>query len=534
MFCGSIIILLALATNLFAQPIRNTIIPASEHEAYQELSRGALSYSTYSALKVWYTKPLSIPDGECDELRQVFTFLNACELPTIDTLAAYVPWNTSAQKRFLKDFPSLISFLPLTTFTPHNTGALATRLSLTKHSNVDTIETKVSFDVRTPSLLRLSSVISLSETIARFSRRSIIITPSKELAVCVGNFSADPDHGMFLGTHHSLVGSDKTLTNNWLYGDNSLYNGVKASYRGTILQSTSLVHYGFDESAALLNLTSLFPLCALEANVVYVHRNDPAPSDQNRGLTTLRLSSIFHSVIPYIQIGTTLKNQASLPIFAGISVRHQKLFYSLDVQRFPAYFDTGLSQSYKHSTNALDLTKSLIPYPLYCISSMIKASWLQALATDWQAECIAGDTVQSIGSTIGTSFSCASRTVSCRIRGNALLPLQTFTSSATLVYHNDFSPKISWGSQAQISQATLHPLQEDLSIVLEMSPLAALSITPRILISGGTQTPTTGNFGISQKLKLSEESSMQVQCSGALFPLFGKDVAIHVNAQINL
>jgi hypothetical protein len=225
--CCSVAILCFSVSTIMPFSLSISSLPRDEYEASAMIREGLLDSLDWERLRQFYVQPLNVPSGDLKYLKEL-TELWDNDFPVSPSqLKKYIPWEETDIQRFFSDFPQLVAFEPILSFTTAKKGECSD-VSL----NIEADQT-----LRPTALSRFTSCISPRFSISgslyhedstlSWRTKSINVIMPGVARIETGNFENADDRGLFFG-YFPEDREPQTTLSNWLYGDSRTWNGIMA------------------------------------------------------------------------------------------------------------------------------------------------------------------------------------------------------------------------------------------------------------------------------------------------------------------
>ncbi len=203
-------------------------LPPDKSSARMLVSRGEIDSAFWELIEPLYDNPLDIATGELAILYDRFPFLKE-HMPDEADLMHYQPWTLANQQRLFRDYPVLISFQPVLTFSSWSNSKVAMiRVDTKLRPSTDKTTQRVRFNISHKNKISAKGTIKLDHQTARWQRRVVCLDISDRLSIQTGNIRGTD----VISLAYGRFGKDSTLQenrrSNWLYGTASTWNGLYA------------------------------------------------------------------------------------------------------------------------------------------------------------------------------------------------------------------------------------------------------------------------------------------------------------------
>lgn len=200
-------------------------LPRDEYEASLMMKEGSLDSTEWEMVKPYYAQPLNVPDGELRELGEIFS-VPVRDLP-LDAahLDKYVPWAREDIHRFFIDYPELLPYRPILSFSCVKDRPVS-HASLALYGDETRQATALSrFSLFGNSAVNVTGSASHLDTSVLWRRRTVQYSYQGVGMLRVGNFEEDRDDGLFYG-YFSDTAKTTSAFDNWRYGMSRSFNGI--------------------------------------------------------------------------------------------------------------------------------------------------------------------------------------------------------------------------------------------------------------------------------------------------------------------
>ncbi len=216
-------------------------IPVDESDAERMLKEGSLDSLTWENLKQYYIQPLSVPHGELSILAEIFPELYGNIPVTAEELSLYEPWDQIQIEKLFSHYPFLSPFKPIFCFyTPAKTKS-GGRAGFFYHGQFKVSSAQLA--IEPDEMFKFHGRVNFTDKIARWGRRTVTFSPVHWLNLQAGNFTASSDRGLFSGYFPFCDSISRSVSENWLYGDYSSWNGTEVTVKSRRLKSSANFFY---------------------------------------------------------------------------------------------------------------------------------------------------------------------------------------------------------------------------------------------------------------------------------------------------
>lgn len=215
------ILLVLICPSLLSQPPE---LPSDIDRLSELLRGGEIDSSQYENLLDLYALPLSVPQGELEQLLTIFPSLDGA-FPITEQLQAYSPWGTKDIQKFFDDYPALEAFRPVLRFNVKSGSEKGEVVFTLNRSRWDQISGQRLKFKHSLSRLNYSGTVRIDESVARWQKRSLGVNiPCLDLVV--GNFRNPFAGSLFFGKFGTSENGDSSSLSNWIYGSRNYWNGI--------------------------------------------------------------------------------------------------------------------------------------------------------------------------------------------------------------------------------------------------------------------------------------------------------------------
>ncbi len=223
---ASQILILVLVIAAWPLSLKTTSLPRDMHEAEIMLREGSLDSLEWELLQPYYVQPINVPRGELSLLNDLFD-MRVENLPlSRDQLAAYRPWDATAQERFFRDYPELAKYEPILSFSEGNGRRLSDAgLAISVDNDLRTSALS-RFILRLAPGVDVSGSIAHADTTALWVKRRVSASVPGIVSLDAGNFSLNADNGLFYGYFPDAAAAPVTTLSNWEFAGSRAWNGL--------------------------------------------------------------------------------------------------------------------------------------------------------------------------------------------------------------------------------------------------------------------------------------------------------------------
>ncbi len=360
-------LVVALCCTAWPLSLRTTSLPNDMHEAEIMLREGSLDSTEWQLLQPYYIQPINVPQGELALLNDAFDPCVRTLPVSQEQLSRYFPWDKAAQDRFFTDYPELVKYKPILSFSkPDSRRMSGAGLALSVNDRLVT-QTTSRFSLQPGWGIAVAGSIGHGDTADLWIKRGASIAVPDVASLCAGNFTMGADNGLFYGYFPGGAGPVTTFSN-WKYAGSRAWNGLLArSDRWSNARFTAFYHERFTEKAFGV-FCDAGPSCALLFNVG-VSRLAPGASDSARPLDTYFFHYGFSGAargFEYsLNAGSPRIDPKAIPLTAqcsrkkdgsGFSVLFARLPEGLALSRSKIAFDCQSELDESGGTPASDIT----------------------------------------------------------------------------------------------------------------------------------------------------------------------------------
>jgi hypothetical protein len=219
------VVLLVYFTEAIPFQMHMAQLPRDEYEASLMMKEGSLDSTEWEMLKPYYAQPLNVPDGELPELGEIFSIVDRGQPLDEVQLDKYVPWTQKDISRFFSDYPELLPYRPVLSFSCVKNRPVS-HASLALYSDETQQPTALSrFSLFGNSAFSVMGNASHRDTSVLLRKRTVQCSFQGIGMVRIGNFDEGRDDGLFYGYFPDDTRTPSAL-DNWRYGMSRSFNGV--------------------------------------------------------------------------------------------------------------------------------------------------------------------------------------------------------------------------------------------------------------------------------------------------------------------
>ncbi|MBD3322160.1 MAG: hypothetical protein GF350_13765 [Chitinivibrionales bacterium] len=333
-------------------------LPAGEREAGQFLAEGVLDSSLWEQIRPYYAQPLSVPAGELRFLRNIIPGLSSKLPTTASALKKYEPWDSKKKKQFFNDYPELVPFEPVLSFSfvnmPHRGVA---GFKVYKRGGPDEPLIGADFSVSPAPFFSAGGRLKSDAGTVRWQRRSIVGRIGEKAAISLGNYVGKINNGLCYGYFSSIQFDRLEPQKNWLYAESRTWNGGMLELNiSDNTEFSTFFHAGTDETIAGV-LTAFTPAGGIDAYAgasglkIYKEGNGGADT-----LIYLHAGAVMSAGVWSVELntGAGAGKHPAFPLAIILENTQTNSSGSISFCRVPGSFDAPLSQIKRRAMRKLE------------------------------------------------------------------------------------------------------------------------------------------------------------------------------------
>jgi hypothetical protein len=385
--------------------IRTTVLPRDMHEAEIMLREGSLDSLEWDLLQPYYVAPINVPQGELALLCDLFD-MRLGNLPVSqEQLSVYQPWDAAARDRFFADYPELVKYEPILSFSRTGVRHAATAGMAVSADNRLRTTASSRFSVQPAAGVLMNGSIGHGDTADLWVKRSLSVSVPNILSIAAGNFAMAEDNGLFYGYFPSGSGPVTTFSN-WKYAGSRAWNGLCVrSDRWNAARISAFYHERFTEQA-LGVFCDAGPSEALQVTTG-VSRIAHGASDSMRPANDIYfhcgLSGSASGFDYSVNGGSAKSNPLAVPVTAQCGRKSGSASFSVLVARIPGGVALSRSKIAFDCRNELDMSDSAAWGDLTLADCRTSLALSRAFATSLSMSYIASQNREALAAGAGAS-----------------------------------------------------------------------------------------------------------------------------------
>lgn len=511
---SSIFIICSILTLKNLGPDNLIIIPQNERIGAKLVADGKLDAEFFEQIRVFYSQPIDVPQGELKILLELFPQLSFDIPLSTDQLKKYDPWDQPAIVRFFQDYPAIAQFEPILRFDIKPVDFRAKAAFVIRNSSASQMFSHgANLSVGFSESLKMDTRITFNNEYARWYRRAIYYAPTDKCSFQIGNYGTFFDKGLFYGYFHSTDASEDSRINNWLYGSARTWNGVKVQtgekgeQNSRSFSATAFFHKRETEASggAVMNIKASDKISVNSGiSLLNFYRHSEYIYYAHCGIKLK-----FNSLNMEIQSGSEVENPGSIPLLINSRYKLNSKRINFTLVFLPKDFNAPCSYMvHKIQSNKDEITEAVFIISIQMVHYL--KHWVSLIpSVNVQ---LTGQKTKSVRFRVSTinSLSRFKQKLTCSlIPGCGLTDTSGYSLRNTLSIY--LSKKMVIGSEIDFRYQDRCSYSINGLLDIRMNLLPAMTLQPLISFSHKKGESCSFMYGFEQVLKLQDKTYSQLK-----------------------